>query len=92
MATDSQTFDYLCARLKNMGYKGDLSDIREIKRFLKVNSNDPNYEKAILHLNTLLQNSYNKTAFKKSSRPMRAVDSLRSQSSLYSTKDMRKYA
>jgi len=91
MASDHQTYEYLCSRLKNMNYKGDLKNLREIKRFLKNNSSDPNYEKALLHLNTLMQSSYNKTAYTKSARPKRANEMLRASSTLFSAYSTGKY-
>jgi hypothetical protein len=74
-----------------MGYCGDFHDLREIKRFLKNNSSDPNYDRALFHLNTLMQSSYNKTAFTKSARPRRANEMLRASSTLISAHSTGKY-
>ena len=91
MATSQQTYEYLCARLKNMNYDGDFSDLREIKKFLKKNSSDPNYEKAVGHLNILMDASYQKSSFTPSARAKRANEMLRSSSSLVSGHSTAKY-
>jgi hypothetical protein len=90
MTSVNQTFQYLCARLKNMGYKGDSYSVRDIKRFLNMNSKDPNYKKAVEHLNALVELSYQKTAFVPSTRDKRPSDMLRS-SSLVSGHSTAKY-
>lgn len=73
----SQRVQYLNDTLRKMGFKGSLDDIREVKRFMAVNSNHKLYPKAVLHWNEIINGKY---VYKEN-----PGDRLRSDSALYSS-------
>jgi len=72
-----QRIKYFCDTLRKMGYKDDLDDVREVKRFMAMNSSHRLYPKAVLHWNEIINGRY---IYKE-----KPGDRLRSASALYSS-------